>query len=513
MIRWLILQSFVLLIGVSPLNALAWHIPQALPFLLKIEGTNGRTSCTATLFKPAHNKCRLVTNAHCFELSVKSLMLERPDQRSIPGDNLNYFPITLSTKPESTELLKVNPAVDLAELAVPASLTPYCLVMGLLDQNHETEYNIDANRSDSHMSLGYHGGLPHVAHTLNRPWNGVRGYGKVTRTQTSLTGLRYLYRMTHIQMLAGMSGGLMLDEKFRLVGINRRYIPHQEVTDVIPLKDVIDFINSPSDGQVLTAVLAGKVRYSKDDGTSENGGENSGANGGENSGANGGGNQYDQTNDGVLNFLREPAEGIMIDGRRLLAIGPFQIDGHDDLELRKHSGLPYLFQDSAEFNNIRASLIERLAGTYRSHSLNGPSIKEKAFASIENGWREVLQGQTHGTLVIEGTSQAFSIKLRLEEYIATNVHAPWSKAHRMANSLVTFSGKRTGNHFKLISSSGYTLECKNQYFLKLICLHPKEELAISLTALQDGVLSFRHSQLHVTNVREGIIYRFGALLH
>lgn len=495
---------------------------QVRALLLKLEGPKGNTSCTGTLIKVA-GECRLFTNAHCFERPADTIRFVHAEgASSLPSSASKIFVSPSEKKELTTNLVKIDPRVDLAELSVDKNFFPICRSLDELEDHNRINWDNGSPRL-SLLSVGFHGGTAQAAYTGAKNWDGG---GKITSmvysASSGLPGVRRIFRLTALQMLPGMSGGPTVDDHYELMGINRRYVPFQSYTEIIPLEELLRFIDSEGDSESLSATKEGKgVVLSADGNVSFDAGENSGGNGGENSGGNGGENSGGNGNDipqkilseGPLAFLREPDEGIIVDGKRLLALGKFQIDGGDDYRSIPHH-LPAVYLDDPKFLADRSKLMERLSGEFE-YFLTSQNESMEKILRLKNGKWEVFRETPMRTDVrVESNGPQFTLSFLQDpkKYFDTPKFPTKEQTALYKDLHLSGTVSQDGSRLTIRGQSGEELVCENRNYFKLICVGEREEISLSLNNYNES-LSYRHALLTEVTIRgkreEAIIYRYG----
>lgn len=502
----------------------------ALEFLLEVQHGDS-TYCTASLLRlnskwvDSGPSCRMVTNAHCFLNSASDRTVLKLLNAAPAGEFSGFFArvdpsVKNSAQEIQTVLVKIDRTKDLAELEVsPEIQNRYCATLHPIDSLPATEQVVNRAIGVSTVSLGYHGQAPQVRFTRDLVWP-ANGLSHITRSATSLSGIDHLYRLAFLQIANGMSGGVTLNTSYEVVGINLQFVPQQNVTEVIPLSDVIAFL---------------KQRESRDDRVStekqsqqkQNGGENGSAHGGEGAG---------QPAQSLLEGLREPTEGVWVDtstGRRLLlAVGGNQIDGLDDLRKMAKSNLPRIYQDSVELQRTLPTVLERFAGHYVS-DLTKFEINREKFLLVNHdvavNWPVIRDGEAPFDITIQRLSQRrFKIELMRGSYSSEDpsdsAAARFFLRRQVAAVTMSFQAEISNDakSIRLVSSSGQKLICVNQFFFKIICSsvdrEKPEELSLSLSRVgEPSTLSFRYSMFAKLAVGESqvqtpvVLYQFGSL--
>ena len=296
--------------------------------IVRIVSADESVSCSATLLRlDADRSCRLVTNAHCASENRARFTIQ-PTPALLPLKMRPLFATVPSV--QATSVIKIDRERDLAELAIPNPLR----ISNCEDLVPSTESSVQqrfeaskpkystGNKSlASYATLGFHDGEPIVNYTQGETWQGqgheqnALGLEQLFRANTSLLGLNYLYNLTELSLLNGMSGGVTIDQNFEALGINVRFIAFHDQTYVIPLHEVFRFLLS----REPKLSFASRWTEAEDAGENSggNGGENSGGNGGENSGGNGGENSGGNGGESSkpagrasLAVLRERPEGV-----------------------------------------------------------------------------------------------------------------------------------------------------------------------------------------------------------
>lgn len=523
---------FVLLLSlVLSMAANAQNKYQAMVFPLRASNADSQQNCTATLFK--FNKCYLVTNAHCILKSHKLLSQTNEDQ-------FVWSMFGKLDRSVDVKVVKVDPASDLALLSTPSSLKSEC--SKLPDIERERRYTF---KEGVFASFGFHNGVAQEAFVAGKRWD-VGDSTTLRAVSTSLRGVEKVLEVPRLEITFGMSGGALVSQSGTLYGINKSFVPFQGRTYVIPFRDVIRFVQSKNLGPQAASDSDGNTKRNGGENSGANGGENSGANGGENSGANGGENSGANGNGKIvinpdlatadrLAFLREPAEGVMIQTqqgmKRLLALGPYQIDGFDNYREHEKSNLIPVYFGEPQFLEAKAAIAKRFQGSFASgkndmfsedqKKYHWSDSTEKLIASLPRGHKELLEAAVELRMTFELLSESnFRITLYRRSYDLMNGNHGQREYFRQFSNpdysdIKTFNGTVLPSGEVEVTSSSNRLQCKNENYLKLICSSQdpliKEELSVSRESL-DGPINFRHAQeKYDSSQNKVILYRYGKL--
>lgn len=494
----------VLLLSVLWINSavasFATSINNPVVRVYQIENLSRHMVCSATLMRNPFksDECSLVTNAHCISsLNDKILLSSDPGQvsKSVTAFFQPFF------SPTGVKVLRTNPGYDLAELSVPVTLqNEICLDLPEVENNNYQEIDlrsVDKNKPNatkiilSYASLGYNEKKSTVHFTDDVDWSVGRGYSELFREITSLPSLSYFYHFTNLQILNGMSGGATIDEQGQFIGINVRLIPYRDDSFVIPVKDVVQFLS-----------------FSTDTATSQVTGSNGSKNAGGNSGSNAGDENETQELDGPLSSLREPDEGVTINmssiSKRLVGIGPFQIDGFDDFRLQQSKNLPHIYRESTDFTKIQKQIFQRLEGEFSLQEKNYFDQNDRYLTRSSDGrWITTKKSSAFLKLKIKRLSDRESL-IRIyvsDSKITTSVKDVIYKA-TMSENLQTITLKN--------EVDGTIMSCINNNYLKLICHNATEELSFSYSEITHPNVSFRNSKL--TSDGRSARYSFGILM-
>jgi hypothetical protein len=484
--------------------------------VFQIESLDHRERCSATLI-PYNDlasglSCRLVTNAHCATADHQPFALSTP-KGTVSTAVEAYF--GKLSRPETVVVTKMDRGADLAELSVPKSLqSSLCGFVSFNDdltvEERLTEKNADpsgASKTAYYAALGFHGGQAIANFADDGDWaRGVFAPSILYRAQTSLKSLSYVYNFMNLPLANGMSGGATIDSDGHFVGINVRLVQFQDESYVIPLKDVLLFLDS-SGWQKTGDSISKNGTQGAGENSGVHAGENSGSHSGENSGVHAGENSGVHAGDNddptpirtsPLSMFREPDEGVQInvngEMKRLLGIGPHQIDGFDDLRMYERSGGSRIFRGSSRFNEIRQRLFSRLEGDFRPAEAVVPDAIFQWDARTST-WTPASKGHAGAWIVVKRTNDRQAV-------ITMNYFDPAGNGARVDyKALLSQDGARIS---LVRSDTNDVLQCENSNYLKLICFSDNEELSLSLTESGGAILSFRSARLQ----KDGSV-RFG----
>ena len=542
--------------------------------------------CSATLLK-SNGICSLVTNAHCIQtlvdqiqvISAKNYMPAQNNrltvlQKLIPATDV--FNTNESTQARllwsyeqkyfgqdeeiKTSIISFDRTKDLALLALPESIkNEECpnLNQPTIKTN---EVLISGNRSV--IIAGFTAERknsppkPKVWHNRNTIRNNLEK-AEPTYNPSSLSlstsTLPNIDKFLEVdtRSLEGHSGGMAIDEKGNFLGLSTRYIESQDTAFIIPVADVINYINNPtqnneslngnnqskpsggSNGGDTQGGSNGGDTQGGSNGADTQGGSNGGdtqggsnggdtqggsnggdtqggSNGGDTQGGSNGGdtqggsnrsqigcvhpsfpifmNSFIDSNDGFLNHV----------GKIILAVDGHQINGSDDLKDHwdPEGNIIYVEDDNYPTLAIRKGIIERLLGEYTFLKSSQKQYIENEDESFLKKWRETHYGEGKSSIKLEKES----IKLEIEE---TGLYPSTTNFFTMIGYQLSNTVKKD---YKISFDSSYKtvylesidekLTCKNNNYLKLICTGQGRVLSISTdsTDTRNRKTNFRYNE-------------------
>ena len=479
----------ILTLIMAPLWATASYGPQAQVFMLK----SNSHYCTATLLKNSGMNCQLVTNAHCFENSEDKASLIPVDSSSVSQSIKKYYP-TLSSSLD-VKVLKIDRSKDLAELNVPENLQQeLCLKIDRTDFS-DTDSTIGKEVSSSFASMGFHRQKPIVIFSQNLDWDMGTGMEKGLFIMPGQTGLDSLFQLQNLRMYNGMSGGALVDLRDNLHGINVRLIPFQSESYFIPLVEVQKFLKDSKS----------KKESKEANNTSVQAGDNAGGHGGDNAGGHGGDSINDKVSSPIkstLEIIREPREGVIVDKKRLLAKGDFQVDGQDDLRNLKDSKDTAIYFESKEYDRTRDDIFSRLEGYFQFDQEHQNAMIDFIFKEGQE-WQSLFYGKPGVIFTFKKKSKTKAvIKLSISNISLRDADPKSTQPLGNIEGQIlmwTASLNRDTNQVTLESEHAARLICENNNYFKLICVsedpYRPEELSLSVNNLGIPVGRVRYSKL------------------
>jgi hypothetical protein len=385
-------------------------------------------NCTATLLN-VDGSCHLVSNEHCtldgegrtnLYLGSSFCRMEEywESYWALAAGNCQAVPLTIK---------KVDIAKDLVAFYLPRQLDEECQQSPVLtnewvfkdDSTHQSP-----NRDfEAVAALGFVNGIYQESFTGRKNWLAHSLFSSAPIKRYYLAPDFYLYLALEVGIVPGMSGGISITNRGKVLGLTARFVPFQERSFIVPINDVLNFLKTPqvelSASTIMSSNLHGLAagHFSTFDrsntqrlggenssvmggeNSSVMGGENSSVMGGENSSVMGGENSSLQvrgyrppfflkgearfSQDFPVRLFREPDEGIVLPenasevllgvvlkrpGRKLIGE---QIDGFDDFE-NKAKSTPELIKEAITRArrglpkiSVRRNLLERLRGVHQ----------------------------------------------------------------------------------------------------------------------------------------------------
>jgi len=520
-------------------------------------------NCTGTYINYKNN-CYLLTNEHCFSSSVKSVKVVNHDNQVSTQSAQDFI---IDRKKDLAVLsLRSSTEVKLDDSSQsPCNLAPSYLendIQKIEQLNEEIPWDDFQKNGDNSsyfihsISLGYVNKNFLITETGDQPYH----LGPVEKIKTSLN-MNYLIRASKLQMYKGMSGGPVFNNN-KLLGIKPTFIAEQYVTHIIPLPEILKFIENHLGMTNTSLALSNPIIHSK---YFVFGGENTGSNGGENSGSNGTENRLSPLSStnlnhrstihnlkDVLSLLQEPAEGIILDStknERLLAVcktnqcssntkNAIQIDGRDEWNQIKDSfsdnNLFYIYENSDYFIENKSKIFDRVfpnfvsgnptrggvsyitlkpntSGTFSTQSaLLGNPVFTLENTSTETGSFKALMSSLSFT-----SKNSITVNLSVSNF--THVSASFKEASYPSRSF-TFHLEldKAGSTIHIKEDDGTIYECKNSYFYKIICFANGKILSFSRSKINKDILYIRFAEIIRSNAEtekpdEGIIYYYSAL--
>ncbi len=169
--------------------------------------------CNATLFRSQTNQLHLVTNAHCVSSNPKKIEILKPFRAEVPG------------------VLRIQPQVDLAELALPKKTFA-------IQKYEPLEFDSATTVGGASAFLN---GIP-VFYTCGFSLWPVYGNCPVEPLPPFL-------KLRDVEVLPGMSGGAFVDTSLNLRGILTKFRPFEATALIIPMSVVENFLSENSPGQ------------------------------------------------------------------------------------------------------------------------------------------------------------------------------------------------------------------------------------------------------------------------
>ena len=513
-------------------------------------------NCSATFIKVG-GRCRLLTAAHCTPSLNATLDLALDPNYSNENSLFNSRKFKESTI-QKVEVARIDTALDLSELKVPAGLEPICQD---LQEFRQPQFNDrDSNRVISYRAMGYVGGQAVARYSRDLAWpNGAVGPSS-SRLTFMGQGARLL-EISYLRVTPGMSGGPIDSNWEEFIGITSQLVMFQDRSYIVPFDLILSWLEKPSEKNSSSTSLAAATespfrngslpayhlaaRNDRDIGGSNShgdGGSNSHGDGGSNSHGDGGGNSHGDGDDTLLSSLRdlrlkdpallapfrEPPEGIINpanSSERILATGEEQIDGLDDFYLKaqassKGAANPKNFKtrpvDGYPEPKIRKDLLKRLDGVYLSFNAfyegatQGPVNYRNIYtedSSVPEGWKRSVRGGPIVSIDLDRKKKKLTFEISTHP-IGQELETVQVPAEKIEFQLSEDPESKT---ITLSTVNGFIMSCDNRNYLKLICVGPTAELALSMMETQNKQLSFRFTRRVVYQGKNVVDYIFGRL--
>jgi hypothetical protein len=224
----------------------------------------------------------------------------------------------------------------------------------------------------------------------------------------------------------------------------------------------------------------------------------------------------------LLEYFREPAEGILQGSKIILGIGANQIDGQNDFAKLKSGGQTQISRPQNGYPDlkIRKNILQRLSGTYRSvedmmktsdeHSVT--SIYYKPSSASPFGVERIMYGHSQYKMILDSDAKFLILDIDAPEnlgimqgstlveavYHTPGISMKW--AIEISDDAKTVTLKDT--------STQQVLVCDNRHYLKLICSNQQMEFSISNSGPNENQARFRLAQTIATRQGAWIQYLF-----
>jgi S1-C subfamily serine protease len=475
---------------------------------------DGEIRCTSTLIKQASDKCSLVTNYHC-----------------VPIDETQHvFSISGNTAIE-IQVLKRSEALDLAELSLSPEAQQDCATLDSLMMRPEAD--IITGKSLRVKTVGFVNGVQTTNYSDDLAWGLGNAASDVLLYRHGPLPSEIFYQINRLNVIPGMSGGVVSDLDGETIGFNSQLIPFQKIAFVIPIQEVLNFLQN---GGPNANEMSSESNSHEDSGANShgNGGANSHGNGGANSHGDGGANSHGNGGVGIVNtnfdpqdpmfLFREPDEGVPIapdSSTILLGFDGKQIDGVDDYYIKyfpvkdqgKHTLVTRDANDYPE-ESIRKNLLSRLDGIFRGGASNASfqnsqhSILERN-ANAQEGFVEAFTGAADTEIDVDSKSNL--ITFYFWRHSLTPPGVPFPETPVSAWVLVFNTQMGADSKTINLTSGDIHLSCDNKNYLKLICRMPGVELSLSANQAQpqNRQLSYRLAYAGAQGTIPSVDYHFG----
>jgi hypothetical protein len=497
--------------------------------------------CTTSIVK-IDGQCVMLTNHHCAPEASVNLVLPE-----VPGaDNRDL----------RVNVIKRDAMLDIAQLEMPREISQLTCP-SLRDHSSDDGRGLE----DGHtarvalMSVGNLGGERFLNFSADIRWDTMRsGLSRLSVYRISNQPTDYYYRATDIDIFPGMSGGYVLDQEAKFVGLHAHYIPFQGIAFLIPPRAIAASLNSPVKfRERLSPADFGRGDTWRDNnrrllsdssrthnalrpaGANSHGdpGANSHGDPGANSHGDPGANSHADPQAGSLiarAFLtaQEPLEGV-IDPEDpqtvLLGIGTSSVDGYDDFARLSTNGDHRITRPAGDDGypdlKVRQSLFDRLQGRYQSAAPKDPESWDYLYLSDARspiGWSRLASGHPAMTVVID--PRAREITFRSTGYSLNGTDGTTHSVpaiHVRMNWQQTVDGKSITLSARNVDAPndpryGAELVCKNQNYLKLLCSAGPYFFSLALDDIKRGHLSYRYGAVTTVENRDMFIFRFGELV-
>ena len=515
----------VLLVTTLLLPCLAHAQTLGAVFLIEANSPEGLLACSASLIK-VDGTCAMVTNRHCAIQADDTVSLITDHDTQIPAGMLVLFGLHPEGKDPANvttvKVLKKDGVYELAQLEVPEAIEKaYCpLIQEAGDGENQREGVDGIKHADSFASLAYLAGKPVVHYVDDMPWEQAQAPTETKFVQTGLDDYAVLLQASGLEIIPGMSGGLVINARKKVVGVNAQFIQFQDTGFIVPLATIAHFLKAST--RMHESGDINKHAVSATHIASLNAAANAGANGHGNSGGNGHGNSgglIDSRFDVAepLTLFREPDEGIPDPtnaGQLILGVGPSQIDGIDDFRMHPPTGADRVVSrplNSYPNESVRASLLNRLDGFYW---MSQQSTDDRHILYIKNpdsplGWSIAVQGRS--ALEIDVNSSKKQIYVTISQNYLTPRGKPLELSASPSSSLLySYVPSGDSKTIQLKLPGGKIVLCDNRHYLKLICSGEDSEFSLSRSELT-GEIKYRLTQKLSLGGKEYIDYQFGTL--
>ena len=176
--------------------------------------------------------------------------------------------------------------------------------------------------------------------------------------------------------------------------------------------------------------------------------------------------------------------------KHLLGVGPYQIDGLDDLRIHPKGQGPLIYREDSQFKQLQKTLFSRLEGRYLPHEAEPPP-EQRVIGFDEKGRLKTQLGGSGSTAVeiifkrLSPSRATLGISIGASRLLGDG----WSEIYdvRMTADSQMIAMKK---------QNGERLICRNENFLKLICSSDREEVSLSLSEVSNPVAWLRHSRIN-----------------
>lgn len=407
--------------------------------------------CSATLIKK-DNICRLLTAAHCLDNQAQKV--------TVRGHNKAVL--------AQADVVAIDRSKDLAWLKSNTINNHCSQIQEVGDQRMFGREN--------HYSRYFSYGVTNSGLIQLDLWEKTKSAGPL-KTKTVVKGqpgLEYTIAIKPLELVKGMSGGVLTDDRGDFLGINSQYEPSKDTSYFIPVEEVVKYLQSPTDLRSLP--VQGMQRFE-----------------------NVGGNNHGNSNDGKKSAswrdqIKEMDEGVVeSDGRVLIGRGGFSVDGVDKWALTQKMVNPiYREADGYPRLEIRQNILKRLNGIFRSRAT---SIDMK-FLDIAGTTLNPTGVQLQHSLHVQVSSSTIKVYFPFGlDLKSAPVTVGWSVQFSQDYKTITLTNPQS----KLV--------CNNNNYLKLICRSEDEELTISHPDVFDDIEIRWYKKINASQ----LMFTFGKL--
>ncbi len=512
---------------------------QGLAVKLTIKRANKTVNCSGSYIK-RNGSCELVTSAHCIGGINDTIKISIPSQKLVQQSlQRTYKTESFLTSSESeiykTEIKIINRAKDLASLKLSNKFN--AIHCSKLDEIKIQDSYESTKRKSGYGVVGYtsefRGEDPTPTFNLNSGSVFVSSqeaplYKKVKSKiiPSTLMEVKQFISIPDVKTPRGLSGGFTVNDNGDLIGITTRATDYQDGVSVIPMSDVVKFLDNDKynllqqPGVINSGCgLRGDSTDGRGDSTDGRGDSTDGrgdSTDGRGDSTDGRGDstdgrcddekektlviqnelnnvkcstdisttlplaQFVGENEGVADYLSVGRVILAIHGEQIENSADYKkYDGQRGLVTRSKDG--YLREDQ------RAKMMERLAGTYSTvkstHTNYMPDASNKQnFTAIHSGFQKSSINISDDRININLQGHYLNPNERNESDVISAVAAEnLSFSYKFSNSSkkVTLHSPRVGK-----------LECNNNNYLKLVCSGQNGTLTLSKRDDTHGGLRF-----------------------